>query len=855
MAAIHDLLKQITDPKLRERIAREWEDATRHKKFGLVYEQHLPEVVPIYSAKPRRGDLVAKRGGNLTETWRVRRIESGLAHLMKPRQAGEKESAGERITLPVAELLVVKQFGDPIFPTLVPMDAVQNGPADAPWHTLIEADNYHALQLLEYLYAGKVDCIYIDPPYNTGARDWKYNNDYVDGNDGWRHSKWLSFMEKRLRLAKKLLKPDTGVLICTIDEHEVHHLGNLMSEIFPECNRQMATIVINQKGVSQGRLARVEEYALYAFMPSAILAAHHDDLLSGDRSEQKRFQTPRWEWLLRGGSNSRREDRHLLFYPIFVEPETKRITGVGVPLPLDQVPSADSIQDKRVAWPIRRDGSFGNWQVGPSSFTSLIEQGMVRLGGYDKKRSTWTVQYLNRGTRKRIENGEIVVTGKDERSGSLEIAYASSESRLRNIKAVWFRGTHDSGIYGSSLLKNIIGDGGSFTFPKSLYSTKDAVASVVRNNKQALVVDFFAGSGTTLNAVYLLNALDEGNRRCILVTNNEVSADAIQGLKESGHSPGDEHWEAHGICRSVTWPRSKFTVLGKRDDGTALPSEYLTGMMVDREKRRTFRFAEFVAPEDFRVTAGLSPADLKKAERAVHVKKLAFVGMIDALPQNSVTPGCRFIVTEDHKASVLFDPEAAAEWLEALDEQDHITDFYIVAEDDNQFKAIKAQVDDLLGPLIVQQEEKRPMSAGFAANVAYFKLDFLDKDRVELGAAFREILPLLWMKAGAIGPTPTLPAGRLPDFFIPEGSPFAVLLTETRVAAFQQALQTRKQLRHVFIVTDAEEAFRALSADLRSTLAADSPEAEFVQLYRDYLVNFTINTRADNAALGQGGAA
>ena len=190
-----------------------------------------------------------------------------------------------------------------------------------------------------------------------------------------------------------------------------------------------------------------------------------------------------------------------------------------------------------------------------------------------------------------------------------------------------------------------------------------------------------------------------------------------------------------------------------------------------------------------------------------------------------------------------------------MDEQDHITDFYIVAGDDKQFKAIKAQVDDLLGPLIVQEEEKRPMSAGFAANVAYFKLDFLDKDRVELGAAFREILPLLWMKAGAIGPAPALPEGPLPDFFVPEGSPFAVLLTETRVAAFQQALQTRKQLRHIFIVTDAEEAFRALSADLRSMLAADGPAVEFVQLYRDYLVNFTINTRADSAALGQGGAA
>ena len=104
------------------------------------------------------------------------------------------------------------------------IDSVCNAPDSDLWHTLIEADNYHALQLLEYLYAGKVDCIYIDPPYNTGAKDWKYNNDYVDGNDSYRHSKWLSMMHKRLRLAKKLLNPKTGVLIVTIDEHEVHHI-------------------------------------------------------------------------------------------------------------------------------------------------------------------------------------------------------------------------------------------------------------------------------------------------------------------------------------------------------------------------------------------------------------------------------------------------------------------------------------------------------------------------------------------------------------------------------------------------------------------------------------------------------
>jgi hypothetical protein len=150
--------------------------------------------------------------------WQVQQVKDGMATCIKPGDAAQASPARapehgvalEPVRWAVDELLVVRQFGEPIFPSLVPVDAVANGPAEAPWHTLIEADNYHALQLLEYLYAGQVDCIYIVPPYNTGARDWKYNNDYVDGNDGWRHSKWLAFMDKRLKLAKRLLKPNAG---------------------------------------------------------------------------------------------------------------------------------------------------------------------------------------------------------------------------------------------------------------------------------------------------------------------------------------------------------------------------------------------------------------------------------------------------------------------------------------------------------------------------------------------------------------------------------------------------------------------------------------------------------------------
>jgi adenine-specific DNA-methyltransferase len=753
--------------------------------------------------------------------------------------------------LPAAELLVVKQFGDPIFPTLVPMDAVQNGPADAPWHTLIEADNYHALQLLEYLYASKVDCIYIDPPYNSGARDWKYNNDFVDRVDSWRHSKWLSMIQKRLIIAKRLLKPKSGVLIVTIDENELYHLGVLISECFPEYLRQMVTIVINPKGTGKANFARVEEQALYCFpnveggvaqgvSTSIALSPEDTDVDATSDSGEEHVDTsdkshlnPNFAYLWekrharrRGSESSYRHQRWNQFYPIFIDEDAGKVVRTGPSIPLGQEPDFSTEPDGlKPIWPIDHEGNHRCWRFVSPKMQELIDSERVVLGKFNKKKRTWTINIWERKPNK------------------------------TKLKTVWWDTLHDAGTHGTTLLDKVLKRRGAFAFPKSVYAVRDTILPIVGDRTDALIVDFFAGSGTTLNAVALINSVDQGQRRCIMVTNNEVSAKEAASLSREGYDPSHRRWEAHGVCRSVTWPRTKFTFLGHRDDNSPLVEDFLTGRLVEKQKRRTFRHAAFVAPEDFRVADGLSETAAKKAAKTVQKKKLAFVGMIDAIPQNSVTPGCRFIVSEDQKASVLFDPDAAAEWLEALEEQDHITDFYIVAEDDKQFKAIKAQVDDLLGPLIVQEEEKRPMSAGFAANVAYFKLDFLDKDRVELGAAFREILPLLWMKAGAIGPAPALPEGPLPDFFVPEGSPFAVLLTETRVAAFQQALQTRKQLRHIFIVTDAEEAFRALSADLRSTLAADSPEAEFVQLYRDYLVNFTINTRANSAASGQGGAA
>jgi adenine-specific DNA-methyltransferase len=235
MAKIEDLIAQVPDERLRKAIAGEVKALKKTKKFGLVFEEHLPETLRLPRLPVREGEVVALKREPGNQLWRVKSIRKDIAICEKEVEAFPPLREPGR-DFPISNLVVVRNFGDPIYPALIPVDRVQRGGPDKPWHVLINADNFHALQLLLYCYEGKVDVIYIDPPYNTGARDWKYNNDYVDKTDTFRHSKWLSMMKKRLRLAKQLLKPD-GVLIVTIDEHEVHHLGNLLEDELREYAR------------------------------------------------------------------------------------------------------------------------------------------------------------------------------------------------------------------------------------------------------------------------------------------------------------------------------------------------------------------------------------------------------------------------------------------------------------------------------------------------------------------------------------------------------------------------------------------------------------------------------------------
>jgi adenine-specific DNA-methyltransferase len=487
-----------------------------------------------------------------------------------------------------------------------------------------------------------------------------------------------------------------------------------------------------------------------------------------------------------------------------------------------------------LAWPLRIDGRLGFWRVDGKKLKQLIQKGFAFVSSKDEKRGTWTIRYLLEGSIRSIENGEIIVRGYGELG---EAKLERAEAKQFVAKTMWFRGRHTAGgAGGSNMLLAALGNRDAFSFPKSLYATKDCLDAAIGNTRDALVVDFFAGSGTTLNAVNLLNAADNGSRQCILVTNNELSSEEAASLVEHGYQPGDTEWESKGICRAVTWPRSKFTILGRRDDGTPLPGEYLTGKTVERERPRRFVQIGFLDPASLDTPA----------------KKKQLVALIPGLPQTLVTDPCPFIVSAAHTATLLFDEAAAADWLEALEGQEQITDLYILTPVKKRFEALKAQAADILGPLLINEEEKRPLAAGFPANLAYFRLDFLDKERVALGRAFREILPLLWLKAGARGTRPELPADHPePPLFVPADNPFAVLLDEGRLPELITALAGRTDLRLIYLVTDSQESFKDLTVEVLDALGKQNPGLETVQLYRDYLENFMINR--ESATTGRSG--
>ena len=808
MAALNELIDKIENPELRAQIQEAANKLAKQKKFGLVFEEHLPECTPLYDIPVKKGATVSVKSKSVNETYKVLKIENGKAWCMP-------KSGNTAIEYPVEDLVVTAEFGEAIYPYLKPLDSVCNAPDSDLWHTLIEADNYHALQLLEYLYAGKVDCIYIDPPYNTGAKDWKYNNDYVDNSDEYRHSKWLSMMQKRLKIAKKLLTPDDSVLIVTIDEKEYLHLGCLLEEMFPEANIQMITDIINPRGTNRdNEFSRVEEYIFVCRMGSSVVVKTENNMLgTTDENDKARV------WYGFNRPNNLRSSTNKQFFPIYINEETKSIVAVGEPMELHNKPSDfPAVEGTTAVFPINSHGLESIWGAIPSTTREWVSKGYLRVNDYDKAHNRWTFSYIRSGMQKRIESGEIEVNGKRP-DGSLNIDHIGTEGEVVPPKSVWFQSTHKSYDFGSNIIKKIL-PGHHFSFPKSLYSVHDTIRFFVGNKPDALVVDFFAGSGTTLHAINLLNAEDNGHRRCILVTNNEISEDERKDFESRGIKQGSEEWENRGIAHYVTWPRTKCSILGVDVDGKPINDTYFTTLTQTKEQKRKITQIKFAN----------SIIDWNLSDK----KQFVSMASKNILPASLVKGDTKYIVSDDekHTVSILLDDSFVDDWLNDLFEMEHITEFIVVTVNAKVVKKVKDWIGENFTSITQTVPVKFNMSCGFKANAAFFKLGFLDKTKVSLGMQFKELLSTLWMKAGAIGECPTIDTN-IPSILILPKNKMAILNDENMFAEFKNQLDEHPEVEVVYLVTDYEAGFVSMTKALEGK--------QTYQLYRDYLDNFRIN--------------
>lgn len=701
MSRLTDLIAQAKtkDAELGRELEREFKVLSARRSFGLNFERHRPESVELPGRPVRKGDKVrvlpprgeTKKGDQ--RLWRVRSLSGkGAERQAVVELIGAEEPETQEV--PAADLVVVAEFRDYIYPGLVSTGKVERG-GDKPFHTVINGENFHALEALTFTHRGKIDAIYIDPPYNTGAKDWKYNNDYVEAEDLYRHSKWLAFMERRLKVAKELLNPSASCLIVSIDEKEYLRLGLLLEQTFPDADVVMITSVISAKGaVRPGRFSRVEEHIFFVFFGAATVKWWNSNMLPTDKDDDKKSSHKELapiEWLLlrRREPTSVRAARPNQFYPIFVSRADGRIHSIGDAITPDIDRSSIAAPDGTIAlWPLKPDGTEMLWGLTPEVLRRNLEDGYVRVNNWKPKNLTGSVQYLQTGVIRRINSGEIKITGYAP-DGSVQGHVAKGATLGTSPKRVWNMRSHNAETGGTNMLSALI-PGRRFPFPKSLYAVEDALRFIVADNPNAMVLDFFSGSGTTAQAIMRLNRQDGGRRQCISITNNEVAAEEHSALRKAGLRPGDPEWEQWGICDHITKPRIAAAITGKTPDGDPIKGDY--------------KFTdEFPMAEGFEENAEFFTLTYETPVAVSHNRAFARVApllwmragsegrRIDAIPADG------WEVADTY--GLLTDLDKASAFCKAVEAKGTIRIAYIVTDDDRRFQSVTRHLPDAVEPV------------------------------------------------------------------------------------------------------------------------------------------------------------
>lgn len=595
MSRLQELITQVEN-NLSSNIAKEIQreiDLIKQKNqsYGLVFEKKDNEYFEIWNKTIEKGDLVKKieqkhnkKSWELSDTiYKVLKTEKTKTYIIenyKIKQLLNRESANikdikNNIIITDKEKLV----------TIIPSNdkkhvyglkkidetigkGLQNG-SDKPEHVIINGENYLALHMLTYTHLGKIDCIFIDPPYNTGAKDWKYNDNYVENSDTYKHSKWLDFMQRRLEIAKKLLNPEDSVLIMSIDDYEIHNAYKLLEQVFPGERIQTITTALTMKNKTEwGMFGTNTEYLIIVYIgKSKVKVFEYDMLTSFPFDDENNMKEQKISYSTLATRLQLRHQRKTLFYPIIFEKGTTNIKYVGEPVNTEY----DYINhplppNEEAIWPVLSDGTEGTWKLRKSTLESLVgTKFLYATFGKDGKQK---INYLSSGVVEDYHKGEIEI---DDTS----IPYKAK--RLKPKKAPltsWNTPSHQSRYGGTRLLNEILGDK-RFPYPKSLYYIEDILRFFVADKKDATILDFFAGSGTTAHAVMRLNDEDKGKRKSISITVNSISNKEEKDFSALGYNPRDKEWENKGTAYHVTYPRLKSVITGlKSTDNTPINFEH-----------------------------------------------------------------------------------------------------------------------------------------------------------------------------------------------------------------------------------------------------------------------------------------
>ena len=653
MARINDLLRQLerTDAGLAAEIQREYHAVAERRAFGLNFERHTPEAVELPGRPVRRGDKVhvlPPRGETPKkenhEMWSVESIDKSGE---QPVATIVRESGNEDLDsrdVPLEDLVVVAEFRDPIYPGLVSTGKVERG-GDKPFHSVINGENFHALEALLFTHRGKVDAIYIDPPYNTGTEHWKYNDRYVDTQDLYRHSKWLAFMEKRLLIAKELLAPE-GLILASIDDREFARLKLLLDQIFSEGN-----FVSSFVWRTDGNLDN-----------QAKIKSNHEYVLAYARDSEKLS--------ISGVRDPNIEETSKLFSPEIRNSVVKNgpknpISKISLPPGFPASAEDGVISAREDKWP--RFSSDMVIQNRALSNAVTVESGWAN--------ANLLKSFISNGYAPVIDSKGQETSFEITQSGAIENVKKRREDQHHILTVLMNMGTVETA---GNMLRTI---GIDFPYPKPLPLLEYLLSF---GPKSGIYLDFFAGSGTTAHAIFRLNALDGGRRSSILVTNNEVEPKIATEMTHSGLRRNDVEWQVKGICESVTKPRISMALEGKLDD--------LARSEVKNESERAgfdenVEFYTLTYESSLQVSAGRA---FERIAPLLWLKAGSLGPRIESVPEG-------WAVSESY--GVLTDLAKADMFIQAIAASSSVNHAFIVTEEDKLFEAVAQQLPAHVEPV------------------------------------------------------------------------------------------------------------------------------------------------------------